>query len=165
MIAFDRDGVLVGVLGNWEAGHPKNYKGAQMPLIQQMITKVPDGSIIISNQAGVARGYTSLSKVMSQFDWLLDEVQPNFLAAFFCPDEGHTCWFRIRHGWTKTTSSTPIFRKPNAGMGLLAQEHLGTKIATYVGDLSGNPAYAGGRNSDWLFAQNLGCKYLDVNRL
>ena len=68
MIAFDRDGVLVGVLGDFSAGHPKNYKGAEMPLIDAVINKIPSGSIIISNQAGINRGYTTIEVVKSQFE-------------------------------------------------------------------------------------------------
>lgn len=163
MFAFDRDGVLIGVLGDFTAGHPKNYKGAEMPLIKSVLSKVPKGSIIISNQAGIDRGYTTLEVVQSQFDWLMEQ-QPNFIGAFFCPDEGSSCYFRTRKmaEWAKSTD-LPTFRKPNAGMGLLAQDVLSKPVTHYIGDLSGNPDYADGRDSDRLFAQNLGCKYLDVN--
>ena len=37
MYAFDRDGVLAGILGNFAAGHPQNYKGAEMPLIEEVL--------------------------------------------------------------------------------------------------------------------------------
>jgi histidinol phosphatase-like enzyme len=162
MYAFDRDGVLVGVLGDFAAGHPKNYQGAEMPLIESVLSKVPKGSIIISNQAGIDRGYTTLEVVKSQFDWLMEQ-QPNFAGAFFCPDEGESCVFRTRKGkWAKSCDEL-IYRKPETGMGILAQEILENEISHYIGDLSGNPAYANGRNSDRQFALNLGCEYLDVN--
>lgn len=163
MYAFDRDGVLVGVLGDFAAGHPKNYQGAEMPLITSVLAKVPKNSIIISNQAGIERGYTTLEVVQSQFDWLMAQ-QPNFVGAFFCPDEGANCYFRTRkmQGWAKSTDLA-TFRKPDAGMGLLAQDVMGKPITHYIGDLSGNPAYADGRDSDRQFALNLGCEYLDVN--
>ena len=48
-------------------------------------------------------------------------------------------------------------------MGRLAIATIRKKITHYVGDLSGNPAYADGRDSDRQFALNLGCEYLDVN--
>jgi|GEM_PF-2667676 len=164
MYAFDRDGVLVGVLGNYDAGHPKNYQGAEMPLIKSVLSKVPKNSIIISNQAGIDRGYTTLEVVKSQFDWLMAQ-QPNFTGAFFCPDEGKSCYFRTRkmRSWGNSHDSGLNYRKPEAGMGVFAQEELERKITHYIGDLSGNPAYADGRDSDRQFAQNLGCKYLDVN--
>jgi histidinol phosphatase-like enzyme len=163
MIAFDRDGVLVGVLGDFAAGHPKNYQGAEMPLIKKVLARVPKNSIIISNQAGIDRGYTTLEVVQAQFDWLMEQ-QPNFIGAFFCPDEGRTCYFRTRRmeAWGKS-QDLPTFRKPDAGMGLLAQDVMGKPITHYIGDLSGNPAYADGRDTDRQFALNLGCKYLDVN--
>jgi len=163
MDAFDRDGVLVGFLGDFAAGHPKNYQGAEMPLIQSVLSKVPPNSIIISNQAGIDRGYTTLEVVQNQFDWLMAQ-QLNFIGAFFCSDEGETCYFRTRkmQGWAKSVDLA-TFRKPEAGMGLLAQDVMGESITHYIGDLSGNPAYADGRDSDRQFAANLGCKYLDVN--
>ena len=165
MYAFDRDGVLVGVLGDFAAGHPKNYQGAEMPLIKSVLRKVPKGSIIISNQACIDRGYTSLAVVQRQFEWLMAQ-QPNFVGAFFCPDEGATCYFRHiqMRGWDMAkVESSHGFRKPSSGMGLLAQKVTRKRITHYIGDLSGNPAYADGRDSDRQFALNLGCEYLDVN--
>lgn len=167
MFAFDRDGVLVGVLGDFAAGHPKNYQGAEMPLIESVIAKVPKGSIIISNQAGIDRGYTTLAVVKSQFDWLMAQ-QPNFVGAFFCPDEGETCVFRERDdkSWSSVSCIDGYeydFKKPASGMGSFAQDVMGKQITHYIGDLSGNPSYAHGRDSDRQFALNLGCAYLDVN--
>ena len=164
MHAFDKDGVLVGVLGDFAAGHPKNYQGAEMPLIESVLSKVPKNSIIISNQAGIDRGYTTLEVVQSQFDWLMAQ-QPNFVGAFFCPDEGRMCWFRLRKQkeWNHAPQGFINYRKPSPDMGLLAQEELGKPITHYIGDLSGNPAYADGRDTDRQFAANLGCEYLDVN--
>ena len=173
MYAFDRDGVLAGKLGNFAAGHPKNYKGAEMPLIKEVLAKVPKNSIIISNQAGIDRGYTTLEVVQAQFDWLMAQ-QPNFVGAFFCPDEGESCWYKVtkkinsigyaRGEWRKCDrSDRGGFRKPDTGMGRLAHHIVGEPITHYVGDLSGNPTYANGRDSDRQFALNLGCEYLDVN--
>ncbi len=174
MYAFDRDGVLVGILGDFAAGHPKNYNGAEMPIIKEVLAKVPPNSIIISNQAGIDRGYTTLKVVQSQFNWLMAR-QPNFIGAFFCPDEGENCWFVTRwtSGWIQASEwsrkaewcmLSPDFRKPNTGMGIFAEKMFsGAKITHYIGDLSGNPHYADGRDSDRQFAQNLGCEYLDVN--
>ena len=170
MYAFDRDGVLVGVLGNFAAGHPKNYQGAEMPLIESVLAKVPKNSIIISNQAGIDRGYTTLEVVQAQFDWLMAQ-QSNFIGAFFCPDEGSCCWYKVpknNSNWIEMEDGGDIYdyvdyRKPSKGMGLLALEVIGLPITHYIGDLSGNPAYADGRDSDRQFAQNLGCEYLDVN--
>lgn len=165
MYAFDRDGVLVGVLGDFAAGHPKNYQGAEMPLIKSVLSKVPKSSIIISNQAGIDRGYSTIEVVQSQFDWLMAQ-QPNFIGAFFCPDEGATCYYRKRAShWfcEKNSKDWGDFRKPYCGMGRLAIATIRKKITHYVGDLSGNPAYADGRDSDRQFALNLGCEYLDVN--
>ena len=171
MYAFDRDGVLAGVLGDFAAGHPKNYKSPEMPLIKEVLAKVPKDSIIISNQAGIDRGYTTLEVVQSQFDWLMEQ-QPNFAAAFFCPDEGQSCWYKAKYDkWhsAKTVNefnpsiSYGNFRKPNVGMGKLAEYIFARSITYYIGDLSGNPAYADGRDTDRQFALNLGCEYLDVN--
>lgn len=167
MIAFDRDGVLVGVLGDFAAGHPKNYQGAEMPLIESVLAKVPKNSIIISNQAGISKGYTTLKVVQAQFDWLMAR-QPNFFGAFFCPDEGEMCVFRTQEdrNWSSVSRGDGYkynFRKPESGMGAFAEDLIERSITHYIGDLSGNPDYADGRDSDRQFAQNLGCKYLDVN--
>lgn len=167
MYALDRDGVLVGVLGNFAAGHPQNYQGAEMPLITSVLAKVPKNSIIISNQAGISHGYTTLEVVQSQFDWLMAQ-QPNFVGAFFCPDEGEMCVFRTKadSSWSSVSRGNGYeynFRKPESGMGHFAEDLLQETITHYIGDLSGNPDYANGRDSDRQFALNLGCEYLDVN--
>lgn len=161
MIAFDRDGVLVGKLGDWEACHPKHYNNQEMPLIKEVIKLINEPCIVISNQQGIKWGYSSLESVVNQFKWLMSEV-PQIKASFFCPDDGKFCWVVKSDGWIRQYDGLINFRKPEKGMAVLAKS-LGFDIDTYVGDLSGNPDYADGKDSDRQFAINSGLKYLDVN--
>lgn len=166
MIAFDRDGVLTGVLGDWEACHPKHYNNSvEMPLIKEVIQKINKPCVVISNQQGIKWGYCSLETVIGQFEWLMQRV-PQIQASLFCPDGGNKSWIVKKDGWIRQYETEVLinfFRKPEKGMAVLARD-LGFDIDTYVGDLSGNPDYADGRDSDRLFAQNAGLKYLDVNK-
>lgn len=168
MIAFDRDGVLVGVLGDWEACHPKHYNNSiEMPLIKEVIQKINEPCIVISNQQGIKWGYSNLKTVAKQFQWLMQQV-PQIQISIFCPDDGNNCYL-VRpnkvQGLDLKAPGTPAFdnfRKPQKGMWQFATL-LGYSIDIYIGDLSGNLNYADGRDSDRQFAQNAGLKYLDVN--
>ena len=166
MIGFDRDGVLVGVLGDYDACHPKHYT-IQMPLIEAVTFKIKEPCIVISNQQGVKWGYSNLPCVINQFKWLMLKV-PMIKASFFCPDEGKSCWVVRSESAQKVERGLPgvppfeSFRKPHKGMWQFATL-LGFSIDKYVGDLSGNPSYAEGRDSDRLFALNAGVQYQDVN--
>lgn len=159
MYAFDRDGVLVGVLGNFEDNHPKFITGHVMNLIQPVVKKITSPCICISNQQGIKWGYVPKELVIMQFGWLMGKI-PQIKASFFCPDEGKSC-IAIINGELKEFEGEG-FRKPDSGMAELAQK-LGFPITHYVGDLSGNPNYADGRDSDFQFAKNSGLQYLDVN--
>ncbi len=167
MIAFDRDGVLVGVLGDFEASHPGKYRGnnGEMPLIAPVVGKIAqmgEPVICISNQAGIKYGYTTEAKVIEQFRWLMRQI-PLLKGCVFCPDEGNLCVI-VPKGEPifEVFCSEPIYRKPGPGMGKQACAYFDCDISLYVGDLSGRPDYGGGRDSDLQFAQNVGCKYLDV---
>lgn len=159
MIAFDRDGVLVGVLGDFEANHPKHINGHEMNLIMPVVEKINSPCICISNQQGIKWGYISKELVILQFGWLMGKI-PQIQASFFCPDAGESC-IAIVEGKVKEFEGKE-FRKPDSGMAELAKS-LGFPITHYVGDLSGNPNYADGRDSDLQFAKNSGLQYLDVN--
>ena len=168
MIGFDRDGVLVGVLGDWEKCHPKHYNNSvEMPLIQEVIAKINEPCVVISNQQGVKWGYSSLESVVQQFQWLQSQV-PQIQASFFCPDEGKSCWVVRGESAQKVERGLPgvpgfeSFRKPHKGMWQMAVL-LGLDIDKYIGDLSGNPSYAEGKDSDRQFAVNCGIEYQDVN--
>lgn len=162
MLAVDRDGVLVGKLGDFEAGHPKNYRTEEMPIIKEVqasLVNVP--FIVISNQQGIKWNYCSLELVISQFRWLMLQF-PSCKGCIFCPDEGLTAWVVKKNNSFSLSLDKPEFRKPDSGMAKLANK-LGWKLTQYVGDLSGNPNYGDGRDSDRKFAQNAGLKYWDVN--
>lgn len=168
MLAFDRDGTVIGTLGDFEKNHPKHLT---KPEDQRLIQPVADyikfyGGIIISNQAGVANGYTSLDKVIAEFLYLHKLVP--FYASFFCPDQGDTCWM-IFDGEAYLISDKPcyshlrgIYRKPGTGMFKIAIDQCG-KLDGYVGDLSGRPDYGNGMDSDKQAAINFGIPYYDVN--
>jgi len=184
-IGIDRDGCLVGYLGEYLKNSPSQYSGAEMPLILPTIHKLKELGlpvVIFSNQAGIESGYTTLEVVTSQFHWLIAELKKHevhVLYSLFCPDKkGETCVVTYpkdsdiyNRNFTQNS-----YRKPDRGMGDLLENHLlyPYKLGTldsqyeckfYVGDLSGKPNYAPGcaePDSDLKFAQNMGWDYLDV---
>lgn len=169
MLAFDRDGTVIGSLGDFEANHPKHLK---TPQCQKLIQPVADwinkhGAVIISNQAGIANGYTCLDRVVAEFLYL-HSILPGLKASFFCPDHGENCWM-VHQDEAFLISGKPCYsdlrgtyRKPNAGMFAIARDQFGG-LAGYVGDLSGKPNYGNGMSSDRGAAINAGLPYWDVN--
>lgn len=173
MFAFDRDGTVIGKLGDSLQNHPKHLA---QPEDQRLIQPVADyinqyGGIIISNQAGVANKYTSLDKVIAEFNYLHNSL-PGLKASFFCPDYGDTCYMVYPQGdliEAFQISAAPYychlqgtFRKPDLGMFKIAADRFGA-LDGYVGDLSGRPDYGNGMDSDKQAAINFGISYYDVN--
>lgn len=184
-IGIDRDGCLVGNLGDYKNNSPSQYSTPEMPLILPTIKKLKEIGlpvVIFSNQAGIESGYTTLEKVTSQFCWLIDKLKGydiQVLYGLFCPDKaGSECvvtdlWGSEIYERKMVKSS---YRKPEKGMGELLMKHLlfpyylddhdtQYECAFYVGDLSGKPDYAPGcaePDSDLRFAENMGWKYLDI---
>lgn len=184
-IGIDRDGCLVGNLGDYKNNSPSQYSTPEMPLILPTIHKLKEIGlpvVIFSNQAGIEAGSTTLELVLSQSIWLnniLFDKGINPVYSLFCPDkQGKKCV--AVHGWGSDTYDNKIikssYRKPNKGMGELLMNHLlypylnsplecQYECKFYVGDLSGKPNYAPGcaeTDSDLRFAQNMGWDYLDI---
>lgn len=187
-IAIDRDGCLVsanGRLNNYPNNSPSSYKTKEMPIIWQTCTKLKELDlpiIIISNQAGIQSGYTTIELVTSQFIWLMDELLAYgmpIIGSIFCPDYGESAMFirakKLPSGNNimfeiKNKQNQTGMRKPDPGMGYFADK-FAYDLADceecwgYIGDLSGRPGYAPTAkepNSDAVFADNWGVKYIDV---
>lgn len=184
-IGIDRDGCLVGYLGEYLKNSPSQYTGAEMPLILPVIEKLKELGlpiVIFSNQAGIESGYTTLEVVINQFHWLMKQLESHgvkTLYSMFCPDkEGDICvvtYTKDSDIYGKNLFRDP-YRKPDRGMGdllmslLLNPYHLDPldiqyECKFYIGDLSGKPDYSPGckePDSDLKFAQNMGWDYLDV---
>ena len=176
---MDRDGCLVGNLGDYKNNSPSQYKTPELLIIPETIAKLKGENLfIISNQAGIEAGYTSLELVIDQCRWLhnvLRHNNVNVLGTMFCPDYLGTkvIWVDESDHVHKTSEQIPeseklSYRKPGRGMGE-AIERIKTKPPKYyVGDLSGKPGYAPGcrePDSDRKFAENMGWEYLDIQDL
>lgn len=169
VMAFDRDGTLIGSLGDFEANHPKHLK---TPECQKLILPVANwinenGGILISNQQGIENGYTTLDRVVAEFVHL-HKLIPGLKASFFCPDSGESCWmvFQGEAIWISRKAEYKLlqgyYRKPKVGMFEIASDQFG-ELAGYVGDLSGKPHYGRGMDSDRQAAINAKLPYWDVN--
>lgn len=184
-IGIDRDGCLVGNLGDYKNNSPSQYFATEMPLILPTINKLKKIGlpvVIFSNQAGIESGYTTLEKVASQFCWLIDKLKEydvQVLYGLFCPDKAGSECIAV-DSWGSDVYDNKIvkssYRKPDKGMGELLMKHLLSpyfrdKLNTqyeckfYIGDLSGKPGYAPGcaePDSDLRFAKNMRWDYLDI---
>lgn len=171
MYGFDRDGTIIGSLTSYEANHPQNIKSVQdMVLIQPVVDWInTNGGIVLSNQDGPSK-FKHWVNIAHEFKYLMDIV-PGLQACFWSMAhrgvEGAVCHHLTRdgqgklvHGQTKMEGST-TFRKPDEGMAVLAKK-MGYSLTHYMGDLSGNPDYANGKDSDLFFALNSRLKYIDV---
>lgn len=184
-IGIDRDGCLVGNLGDYKNNSPSQYSTPEMPLIIPTLNKLKEIGlpvVIFSNQAGIEAGYTTTDNVIGQFFWLIDELKSDgipFLYSLFCPDKaGAECV--VVYPWDADVYDSKMvnssYRKPDKGMGELLMKHLlfpyyldkhdtQYECKYYVGDLSGKPDYAPGcaePDSDLRFAKNMGWDYLDI---
>lgn len=173
MIFMDRDGCIVGQLGDYKCNSPSNYKDEAMPLIVPTINKLAElkeSLVIISNQGGIGK-YISEELVIAQFFWLhgqLKRAGVNLIGSWFCPDQGDSALLvtgKKVDRYYKSQMRRPIdFRKPKTGMGVLAEDFYGVP-SCYVGDLSGDPKYSPGCHnpaSDRQFADAMNWKYLDI---
>ena len=168
-IFMDRDGCIVGQLGDYRCNSPSNYKDEAMPLIMPTINKLAESKqslIIISNQGGIGK-YISEELVVSQFRWLhkkLKQAGVDVVASYFCPDQGASARCLSISGQYTIHSAHGDYRKPGKGMGVLTQKSHGIP-SCYVGDLSGDPKYSPGCHnpaSDRQFADAMNWKYLDI---
>lgn len=176
MYAFDRDGTVIGSLTSYEANHPKHIKSPDdMALIKPVIDWINvHGAIIISNQDGPSE-YMGSDRVRQCFERLMSEI-PGLQACFwsernFEGKDGRVCRILERRDPSSLSiselkfgyryNSKGIYRKPQIGMALQAKA-MGYPIAHYVGDLSGNPDWGNGKDSDRVFAENAGLEYQDV---
>lgn len=171
MHAFDRDGTVIGSLTSYEANHPKNIRTTDdMTLIQPVADWINrNGGIVLSNQDGPSK-FKHWVNITHEFKYLMDQI-PGLQACFWSMShrgvDGAVCHHltkdsqgKLVHGETKMEGST-TFRKPDEGMPLLAKK-MGYGITHYVGNLSGLPDYAKGKDSDLFFALNSKLKYVDV---
>lgn len=172
---MDRDGCIVGQLGDYKCNSPSNYKDETMPLIMPTINKLAElkeSLVIISNQGGIGK-YISEELVIAQFFWLHNQLglfNVHVKGSWFCPDQGESAVFisgsgRVdRYYKNRMRRFIGNLRKPGTGMGELAQSFNGIP-SCYVGDLSGDPNYSPGCHnpaSDRQFADAMKWKYLDI---
>lgn len=166
MLAFDRDGTLIGSLTDFRANDPRDLTEPNSQRIIQPVANWinKNGGIIISNQQGITNGYTTLDRVVAQFVYLHNQI-PGIRGSLFCPNKGESCWLVIGSESTEISliysHLKGSFRKPSPGMFAVAASLFGP-LEGYVGDLSGLSDYAEGRDTDLKAAIASGIGYWDV---
>jgi histidinol phosphatase-like enzyme len=163
IIVFDRDGVIV------RRPNTKSYSDNHPRLIQKPTDQVISchvaeligrfGGVIASNQKGVSLGYKTQEQVVAEMQYLIQEI-PGLVGATFCPDEGRSCTLVTEAESRDISALGQRWRKPDPGM--LRYWSGIFEVVAYVGDLSGFPEYADGRDSDKAAAIAAGIPYVDV---
>lgn len=140
LLILDKDGTIVYPTHGQFVDAP--WHQARIDGISALLNRyVVDGwcLAIASNQAGIEKGYKSLSDAFLEFRYCL-ELYPQIMEAYFCPNfSGGECWrvwndcsesYRIRY------SDGRNYRKPGPGMLQLAMEIHSPDEVLYVGDRS-----------------------------
>lgn len=108
----------------------------------------------ITNQGGVASGYKSLEDTIVEQRYTL-KLFPELEAIYFCPDyEGLICWKVTRSEERKIFDADGNFRKPGAGMIMLAAIEFEGILAesTMTGDRPEDEAAAANAGVSFLWA-------------
>lgn len=162
LLLLDKDGTLV----NSASGSQfvtKPWDQAPIAKAAEALQSYVDRGwqpVIISNQGGVIAGHKSLESTIAEMRFAL-RLFPSITEAYFCPDQGDTCW-RISEQRAIEYSSQSVyvqnlrlagrFRKPAPGMLLLAAHIKASDEMLYVGDL----------DIDRQAAEAVGIPYLDA---
>lgn len=174
LLLLDKDGTLVRT----RSGNPF----VNRPWDQEWILFAKDSILryqkqgwriaIVSNQGGVAAGYKSVESAVFEMQFLLEMLpdRPDLreINAFFCPDDGRTCYrvwgecneehriiYTDRHSDVINLGIEGQFRKPACGMLKLACEIEG--VADYA-----NVLMVGDRPEDKDAAAAAGMRFLDA---
>lgn len=172
LLLLDKDGTLVSPASG--------EKFVQTPWDQKPMDGVARGIeaaaragwdiAICSNQGGISAGYKSLENTFLEMRFCLEQF-PRIAAAFFCPANygsiGEECWrcwddcledHRIKYG--QFADELPYsqhgkadYRKPGAGMLLLAQSIHNADVVWYVGDRPEDEGAAKNANLPFLSAE------------
>jgi histidinol phosphatase-like enzyme len=177
--AYDRDGVVLASPSYGDA-HPKNINYKNIinridPVVAKRINR--NGGIILSNQDGASK-YKSTLEICWEFEALMESIPGLWLCLWSLPgfgDDGKygdRCegllvregdYRRIPTNISETWRRYGNFRKPSPGMFKLAK-HLGFTVDRYIGDLSGVPYWADGKDSDKKAADAAGVYYIDIKQ-
>jgi len=144
LLLIDKDQTLICSKIGREAYIQSPWDQIPIPGINEKLNRYSaDGwkIAIISNQAGIEKGYKSLSDTFLEFRYCL-ELFPQIEEAYFCPNfSGSECWqvwadCKGDHRMLCEDKDRELnqFRKPNPGMLKLAIANHGADEALYVGD-------------------------------
>jgi D-glycero-D-manno-heptose 1,7-bisphosphate phosphatase len=163
LLLLDKDGTLVKPASGAKFVN-KPWDQAILPGVAEALDRyVAEGwkPAIVSNQGGVIAGHKSLNEAIAEMRFCL-ELLPKIEEAYFCPDNGETCWrvwdkdsieYRLG-GWiVENLNLQGQFRKPKPGMIRLAFEiHAPTEVL-FVGDRSEDEAAAAAARIPFLWAE------------
>jgi D-glycero-D-manno-heptose 1,7-bisphosphate phosphatase len=126
LLLVDKDGTLVRPKSGKE--FVQNHKDQELlPKVAETIAHYRAEGWwinIISNQGGVALGYKSLEDTIQEMQFCL-ELLPDIDSAYFCPDDGETCFsvssgihdpIRYSGNFAENRCFGGLYRKPDPGM-------------------------------------------------
>lgn len=158
---LDKDGTLIrSRSGHTFVRHPEDQE--LLPGVEDAIARlVADGYklAIASNQGGVAAGYKTLEQAIAEMNYCIELLsnKESFWRAYFCPDNGETCWEVFdsgKHRLCPVDTWKGQFRKPNPGM--LRQALNSVMVYSVVTDV----LYIGDRHEDEQAAQAAGIPFV-----
>ncbi|MBS3124394.1 HAD-IIIA family hydrolase [Candidatus Woesearchaeota archaeon] len=167
LLVIDRDGTIIknddflGKNENWK--RELEYNDEVINLISHLQTKNKTTKIVVSNQAGVARGYFNTKLVEEINDTIDEELKKRGILINswqFCPDvdskyaEKKKDVINFDYDYVKEKTK----RKPENSMVFDALKELGKDI-TKFNDI----IVIGNQEDDKLLAKNINAKFIDVN--
>jgi rfaE bifunctional protein nucleotidyltransferase chain/domain len=167
LIVVDRDGTIIkneGFLGkedNWK--EELKYNGGVISFLSHLQTKYKTTKIVVTNQAGVARGLYGCERVEEINSCINNELSGKGIKIDswqYCPDVdavyAELKKKEIDFDFSFVKEKTK--RKPSVDMVLDALKELGKKLEDFSAIV-----VIGDRHEDGGLAENLKAKYLDVN--
>lgn len=167
MIGLDRDGTLLASRC-FEDGHPKNInrKNILNKIDKNLINKINNKNynfVVISNQDGSLK-FKGKNNILNEMMILIKNIE-RLKAIIWSENNGKRAKLLLKNKNNikqfSFNNDKPIFRKPEIGLLQILKEFK-ISIDFYIGDQSGFPNWANGKNSDKKFAQNGQIRYLDI---
>jgi D-glycero-D-manno-heptose 1,7-bisphosphate phosphatase len=139
---LDRDGVINHEVGYLHRSEDVTFVDGIFPLCRTAM-RLGYRLIVVTNQAGIARGYYSIA----QFDGLMDWMRMKFRAEHVQLDAVYFCPYHPEHGIGEYRRDHPD-RKPSPGMLLRGAAEFGIALeqSVLVGDRCSDVAAANAAN-------------------
>jgi D-glycero-D-manno-heptose 1,7-bisphosphate phosphatase len=133
LLLLDKDGTLVKPASGQRYVQDFNDQELLPGVAAAIDRYVADGwqPAIVSNQGGVEAGHKTLESTIAEMLFCLEFFNGKVSEAYFCPDfSGLLCWrvsgvqnIAVHEQWPQYEKFAGHYRKPNAGMLMLAIAH------------------------------------------